>query len=176
MLRRMMMIAAAGAAALVVGAAPVGAQQYPPAPNFLTIDDSTPTPGQTVTIESGVYIPGSTVEVVLTSVPVTLGTASAADNGEVSLQATIPADAAPGTHTITASGTTEGGPIVQSITITVVGAEGLVGAPQTDAGGALPKTGSNSTMPLVRAAALLLAVGSMLLLATRRRRATAQAR
>jgi LPXTG-motif cell wall-anchored protein len=178
MLRRIAVIAAATAAALVVGAAPVGAQQYPPSNNFLTIDDSTPTPGQGVTIGSGTYVPGSTVVISLATVPVTLGSPTAADNGEVSLQTTIPADTELGTHTITASGTTEDGPITQSITITVVGAEGTVApvAGVTEDGGNLPKTGSNSTMPLVRAAALLLAVGGMLLLATRRRRAVAAAR
>lgn len=176
MFRRMVVIAAATAAALVVGAAPVGAQQYPPSNNFLTIDDSTPTPGQGVTIGSGTYIPGSTVEISLSSTPVTLGTPTAADNGEVSLATTIPADTTLGTHTITATGTTEAGPLTQSITIEVVGAEGVTAPVTDDPGSSLPKTGSDTTMPLVRAAALLLAVGGMLLLATKRRRAVARAR
>lgn len=184
MLKRSMLIAAAMAAALVVGAAPAGAQEYPPANDYLTIDDVTPTPGQTVTITSGTYVEGGTVTVTITSEPTQLGVATVDANGAVTLKAAIPAALELGTHTITAAGTSPDGPLSQSITITVVAA-GEAGGSTIEAGaategggaagGSLPQTGSNSTMPLARAAALLLAIGGVLTLATRRRRAMARA-
>lgn len=176
MLRRMLVIAAA-TAALVVGAAPAGAQQYPPSNNSVTIDDVTPHPCQAVTITAATYSPGSTVEFTLASTLTALGSATADANGVATLTAAIPDGTEPGDHTITATGTSENGPLSQSITVDVVGncAGEATKTTTADATGALPKTGSNSTMPLARTAALLMAVGGVLLLATRRRRAEARA-
>lgn len=182
MFERTILVAAAMVAALVVGAAPAGAQQYPPADDFLTVDDVTPTPGQAVTLTSGTYVEGAPVTLSIASVPSRLGTATADAAGAVSLSGVVPAEIELGAHTITATGTAPGGPLTQSITITVVAPGGTAGGTAGGtieeggtAGGNLPKTGSDSTMPLVRVAALLLAVGGVLLLATRRRRAVARA-
>lgn len=177
MLRRMLVIAAATAAVLVVGAAPVGAQQYPPPNNTVTVDDVTPQPCQSVTVTAGTYSPGSTVEFTLASAPASLGSATADDGGVATLTAAIPDGTKAGEHTITASGANDDGPLSQSITVDVVGScAGQATTPTTvAASGPLPKTGSNSTMPLARAAALLMAVGGVLLLATRRRRSEARA-
>src|SRR5687768_7149333 len=41
----------ATAVAVVLMAAPAAAQQYPPAVNSLTVSDTTPTPGQTITAQ-----------------------------------------------------------------------------------------------------------------------------
>ena len=177
MLRRILVIAAATAAVLVVGAAPVGAQQYPPPNNSVTVDDVTPHPCQSVTVTAGTFTAGSTVEFTLASTPTSLGSATANDSGIATVTAAIPEGTKPGDHTITATGTGAAGPLSQSITVDVVGScAGEATTPTTAGAGApLPKTGSNSTMPLARAAALLLAVGGVLLLATRRRRTGARA-
>ncbi len=178
MLRRMVVIAAASAAVLVVCAAPVGAQQYPPTNNSVTVDDVTPQPCQSVTVTASTYTAGSAVDFTLASTPTSLGSATADDSGVATLTAAIPEGTEPGDHTITASGPSDGGSLSQAITVNVVGScAGEATTPTTvAASGPLPKTGSNSTMPLARAAALLMAVGGVLLLATRRRRAVARAR
>ena len=116
MFRRLVVIAAASTAALVVGATPVGAQDYPPPNNFLTIDDTTPTPGQAVTIGSGTYVEGAPVTVTLESAPVSLGAPNAGSDGTISLDTAIPADTTLGEHTITATGESPSGPLTQSIT------------------------------------------------------------
>ena len=111
------------------------------------------------------------------SAPVVLGTAVADADGQVSLTAEVPSYASLGAHTITASGAAAvGGTLTQTIHLTVVGAG------SADAGtrvpgtvsGTLPTTGSNNSMPLARAGALLLAVGGVAVLVTRRRRAEAR--
>lgn len=177
MLRRMVVIATAAAAALVVGAGPVGAQQYPPANNFVNVDDVSPHPCQVVTITAGTYDAGSTVDFTMTD-SVHLGTATADESGVATLSAEIPDGTEAGEHTVTVTGTSDGRPLSQTITLDVSGTcAGEAATPTTITGGAgdLPKTGDDSAMPLARAAALLLAVGGVLLLATRRRRAEARA-
>jgi LPXTG-motif cell wall-anchored protein len=152
--------------ALVVIAAPAGAQQYPPAANFLAVSDTTVVPGQTITITTGTYLSGSTVTFTFFSDPTTLGSAVANAVGVASAQATVPADAPLGTHTIQASGESADGPLVQTVSVTVVPAA-QAGAAVT---GALPRTGSNGTIPLTRVAAVLVAGGGALVFAARRRR------
>jgi LPXTG-motif cell wall-anchored protein len=178
MLRRMVVIATAAAAALVVGASSAGAQQYPPANNFVNVDDVSPHPCQVVTITAGTYDAGSSVDFAMTSASVHLGTATADESGVATLSAEIPDGTEAGEQTVTVSGTSDGRPLSQSITLDVSGTcAGEAATPTTVGAGAsdLPKTGDDSTMPLARAAALLLAVGGVLLLATRRRRAEARA-
>jgi LPXTG-motif cell wall-anchored protein len=176
MLKRTMLAALAVTAALTLGAAAAGAQ-YPPPPNFCTVSDTTPTPGQSITLTCGTYVAGSTVTFTFFSAPVTLGSATADANGVVTATVTIPADATLGEHTITATGpAAAGGTLTNSVGITVVGA-GQAGAGTFVPGtftGALPRTGNDSSLPLARAGALLLAVGGVLVLAARRRRAESQ--
>ncbi len=81
---------ALGVLAVLAMAAPAAAQQYPPAVNSLTVSDTTPCPGQTITIEGRTFAPGSTATVVLTSGPVTLGSATADAAGVIALQAHDP--------------------------------------------------------------------------------------
>ena len=145
------------------------AQQYPPAANFLTVSDTTPTPGQTITITTGTYLSGSSITVTFFSQPVPLGSAVANAVGEGTLSATIPANASLGAHTITAEGTTAAGPLTQSVSVTVVAADGGAGA-GTGARTPLPRTGDDMSLPLARAAVVLVAAGGALLLVTRRRR------
>lgn len=177
MLKRMMVVTAVASLTLLAGSVRADAQQYPPAASFCTISDTTPTPGQSVTITCGGYAAGAEVTFTFFSAPVVLGTAVADADGQVSLTAEIPSYASLGAHTITASGAAAvGGTLTQTIHLTVVGAG------SADAGtrvpgtvsGTLPTTGSNNSMPLARAGALLLAVGGVAVLVTRRRRAEAR--
>lgn len=182
------------------GAAPAGAQEYPPDQDFITVDDTVVTVGQTITVTSGTYVAGSAVSHTFASQPVDLGTATAGGDGVAVLTATVP-NTTPGQHTITATGEDDtGGTLSQSVAITVVAAEdddekddeavaaapgeaapgavargeaapGAVARGEAAPGaaaGALPRTGDDS-LPLLRVGAILLALGGVLVLLTRRR-------
>jgi len=165
MLKRLI---ALGGLAVLAMAAPAAAQQYPPAVNSLTCSDTTPTPGQTITIEGRTFAPGSTATVTLDSVA--LGSATANADGVIALQATIPADTPLGAHTFVATGQAPNGQtLTLSLVCQVVPAESA-GAGTT--GGPLPNTGSNSTLPLVQIGLGLLALGGVIYaVASRRRKA-----
>lgn len=163
MLKRLI---ALGGLAVLAMAAPAAAQQYPPAVNSLTCSDTTPTPGQTITIEGRTFAPGSTATVTLDSVA--LGSATANAEGVIALQATIPADTSLGAHTFVATGLAPNGQtLTLSLVCRVVPAEGA-----GTTGGPLPNTGSNSTLPLVQIGLGLLALGGVIYaVASRRRKA-----
>ncbi|HKE76164.1 MAG TPA: LPXTG cell wall anchor domain-containing protein [Acidimicrobiales bacterium] len=167
---------AAAALAIVAMAAPAGAQQYPPAVNSLTISDTTPTPGQTISIEGRTFATGSTATVTLFSDPVVLGSAIADAAGVFALQATIPADTPLGHHTITAEGTApDGSPLSLSVSLTVVPAQGA-GAGAGNGSGNLPRTGSDSSIPLAKLGLGMLAIGGIATaIAAKRRKAAAAA-
>jgi LPXTG-motif cell wall-anchored protein len=159
------------AAVMTLGilAAPAAAQQYPPADNSITVSDTSVTPGQTIDITVRHCEPGSTASFTLTSDPVDLGTAVADEAGVASLSATIPENTSLGRHTITA----RGGDLALRAAIPVdpAAAGGAAGGP----GGALPRTGDNSSIPLARVGLGLAAVGGVLtaLAAKRRKQAAA---
>jgi len=163
MLKRLI---ALGGLAVLAMAAPAAAQQYPPAVNSLTCSDTTPTPGQTITIEGRTFAPGSTATVTLDSVA--LGSATANADGVIALQATIPADTSLGAHTFVATGPAPNGQMLTlSLVCRVVPAESA-----GTTGGPLPNTGSNSTLPLVQIGLGLLALGGVIYaVASRRRKA-----
>ena len=178
---------AAGALAIVAMAAPAGAQQYPPAVNSLTCSDTTPTRGQTITIEGRTFATGSTATVTLSTAngspaavtpsagSVALGSAIANDAGVFALQATIPTDTSLGAHTITAVGTAPGGSaLTLSVSCTVVPAHV---APGAGAGASnLPRTGSDSSIPLAKLGLGLAALGGIVTaMAAKRRKAAAAA-
>jgi LPXTG-motif cell wall-anchored protein len=156
--------------AMVVVAAPAGAQQYPPAANFIALSDTTLVPGQTFTITAGVFLPGSTVTFTFLSDPVNLGSAIANAVGTASASATVPVDAPLGAHTVTASGQSADGPLTLSASVTVVPAAGAGGAGAGAGAGNLPRTGDDTSIPLTRVAAVLLAGGGVLVFTARRRR------
>ncbi len=191
MFRRTLIVAVALAGMLAM-AAPAQGQQYPPEALFITVSDTTPTPGQTVTVSAGTFAQGSSVSFTFRSVARFLGEDDDVDaTGRVTRSLTIPADAALGEHTITASGTAPSGASRSlSTNVTVVSGEtgagagagagvsgagtgaGVSGAAATGGQGALPRTGDDA-MPLARIGIVALAVGAGLLFVTRRRRATA---
>jgi hypothetical protein len=163
------------AAALALGllAAPAAAQQYPPAQNGLTVSDTTPTPGQTIDITVQTCAPGSSVTVTLDSDQVVLGTPTADSSGVARLSATIPANTSLGAHTIIAVCTgADDAPLRLTAAINVVSAGGA----GSGAGGGLPRTGDDSSLPRARIGLALLAAGGVVTaIAAKRRKAAAAA-
>lgn len=159
------------AVALVAFAAPAAAQQYPPAVNSLTVSDTTPCAGQTVSVEGRTFAAGSNVTVSLATNPV--GTATADAAGVAAMQATISTDTPLGTHTLTADGTApDGSPLSLSVSLTVVSAKCEEGGGVGGGEGGLPKTGSDSSFPLAKLGVGLAAVGGLITaLAAKRRKA-----
>jgi hypothetical protein len=159
------------AAMVVMGlcAAPAAAQQYPPADNSITVSDSSVTRGQTIEITFKTCPPGSEATFVLTSDPVVLGTATADADGVATLSATIPEDTSFGRHTIT--GTCPDLELSTSIVVVPAAAGGAQGGP----GGALPRTGDDTSIPLARLGLALAAAGGVItaLAAKRRKHAAA---
>ena len=169
---------AAAVMAVLFMAAPAAAQQYPPAVNSLTVSDTTPTPGQTITIEGRTFAAGAAVTVSLSSEPVVLGTAAADPSGVVTLQGPIPASTPLGQHTITAVGQApDGSELAVSVSINVVAADGAAdGGSDGAGGGSLPRTGDDSSLPLAKVGIALAAIGGVIpAIAAKRRKASALA-
>ena len=145
---------------------------YPPDGGAaITVSDTTPAPGQTITIVARGFQPGTDVTFTLYSQPVNLGTATADAAGNATLQATIPANIAPGTHTIEATGIgADGLPRTVTLQITVVAPGGGAGA------GDLPRTGSDSAIPMSQIAVGAIALGGLMVLVAGKRRNRTDAR
>jgi len=111
-------------------------------------------PGSTITVEGGGFAPGETVDVVLHSTPVTIGTPTADARGSFSAAMTIPGDVPAGSHTVVATGAASGRAFSAGVVL------------------ALPATGSglDAAAPTAIGGALLLL--GIALLAIRRRGAT----
>src|SRR5262245_20497581 len=135
MIRKCLVVASL-VASLAVVASPAGAQQYPPASNFIALSDTPLVPGQTFTMTAGASPSGSTVTVTFLSDPVNLGSATADAVGTASMQATVPADATLGTHTVQVDGESADGPLSLSASVTLVAAGGA-GAGAGGGGGGL---------------------------------------
>lgn len=164
--------------AVMLVAAPAAAQQYPPSVNSLTVSDTTPTPGQTIDIEGRTFAAGAGVTVTMSSDdPVTLGSATADAVGVAALQATIPPDTKLGAHTITAVGEApDGAELSLSVSINVVAVDGAGPGATDGASGSLPRTGSDSSIPLAKLGLALAALGGVVTaVASKRRRAAAAA-
>ena len=166
---------ALGALAVLAMAAPAAAQQYPPAVNSLTVSDTSPSPGQTITIQGQTFAQGATATVVLNSDPVTLGSATATAAGQITLQATIPVNTPLGSHTLVASGPAPNGQTLSlSLAIEVVPAQ--EGGTATS-GGNLPRTGDSTSLPLAKVGLGLLAAGGVIYsIAAKRRKALSVSR
>jgi hypothetical protein len=160
MIRRILVLGAVACAMLAVGlTAPAGAQAgYQGC--VATFSDTTPSPGQTITISGTGATPNHTVTASIGGVVIGSGTADA--GGAFSFSATIPADVT-GTVTLSVDCNAENpNSVVEGITITVGAAGGGGGAP-------LPVTGSSSTLPLAKLAVVLLSAGALMLVVSRRR-------
>jgi hypothetical protein len=112
-------------------------------------------PGQKVVKVLKGFKSGEVVTVVLHSTPVTLGTFTADANGVVTVEFTLPAGTALGTHTLAYDGSL-GSHYEETLTLTADGK-------------ALAYTGASIAMPLI-GGSVLVAAGAGALLVTRRRR------
>lgn len=141
------------------------AQQYTPAEEGQQVSDTQLTPGEPFTVSGNRFASGSTVTVRFDAQ--VLGTVLVRPNGTFSGQFTTPADAKPGAHTISSTGTAPGGaPRVLRSTVQVLGAA-------FNRAGTLPRTGTGLTLPLATSAGLLIGAGTVAIIATRRRRRAA---
>jgi hypothetical protein len=154
--------ALAAALAVLVGPAVAQAQDYPPAGDSLTVSDSVVVPGQSLTVSGGGAGPGAKVDIFIYSERVLLASTNADSDGQYSASVTIPASIDPGTHVIRAI---SGGEILSAVEVTVAGSGGAA----ADSDGDLPFTGAG-TLPGIGIGVGLIALGSTLLLASRRRR------
>ncbi|HEX6423260.1 MAG TPA: LPXTG cell wall anchor domain-containing protein [Acidimicrobiales bacterium] len=163
------LFAAAVMTALLM-AAPAAAQQYPPAVNSITVGCRTPAPGEVVDVQARTFAAGAEVTVSLGETAI--GSAAADGSGIASVKATIPADAARGDYDLTASGQApDGSTLTLSTKITVADGCGAAAAPAAPAG-SLPRTGDDSSIPLVRLGLALAALGGVITaLAAKRRKA-----
>ncbi|MBW3557405.1 MAG: hypothetical protein KY454_10780 [Actinobacteria bacterium] len=157
-------------AVLLVGLASMGGAasaqtqtQYPVQESNLQTDKTAVRPGEPVTVTGGGFAPTSSVTVSFDTI--VLGTTVTRDNGTFTTTVTIPANASPGSHTLTAVGTAPNGATRRlTATIEVLG----VSAARS---GTLPRTGPGLATPLAASAVLLISAGSVAVLSTRRRRA-----
>lgn len=160
-------------------AAPAAAQQYPPAENLITVGDTTPCPGQAVEVSAQTFTPGAGVTVKLGDAVV--GTPTADADGKVSLEVTVPAGQAEGALDVSATGPGTDGELTVNAAVSVVACNETSPSTAPASGGSggesdLPKTGSDSTMTLVRVGVALAALGGLLLaVSTKRRRRTSPA-
>jgi titin len=124
---------------------------------------STVAPGKTVTVTGTGYAPGSSVSVVIYSTPQVLTTIIADASGNFSVQVTIPAGLAAGSHTLVASGVDASG-VLRYVTLPVT---------VTSSGtAALAYTGADVGLPAI-GGLVAVAVGAGLLVARRRSNAAA---
>ena len=145
-----------------------------------TVTPAVATPGGVVTVVSEGWKAGSSVSATLHSTPVSLGTLTAAIDGGVNGQFTLPSDTAVGAHTIELTGTdpqdaartvTLNVSVATSTAVTTIPVGGTGGTSVTNnsPGTTLAFTGS-SPRNVVSVALLLLAVGLLLLGQQQRRR------
>ena len=98
MSKRMLASAAVVAAALVVAGAPVSAQTYPPPVRSITVDDTTPAPGQSIAVTLQTCRAGT---IALMGIDLTLvATPRVGADGVARATVTVPAKLRPGRHTV----------------------------------------------------------------------------
>ncbi|MGH9029590.1 MAG: LPXTG cell wall anchor domain-containing protein [Acidimicrobiales bacterium] len=171
---RQKMFRLAGGAAIVIAlmASATAAYAYGPG-GAASLTGSTSTcvasTGCTLTLTGTGFQPGETVALVLDGTPVSLGTTTADPSGDFTQGVSIPANSTAGAHTIVATGETSGA--VASFAITLTSSTTGVSSPTTPSApsSSLPLTGADISA-MVGAAAVAIALGAMLVLASRRRR------
>jgi LPXTG-motif cell wall-anchored protein len=134
---------------------------------LVTVDPSTFEAGDVVTVSGTGFEPNFETVIEFNSVQV--GTATTDASGSFSVEISIPADAAPGPHTITA--VCDGAGNISSTDVTVSSLNAAT-TTTTIGGGPLPRTGTDS-QPLIVAGAIALLVGIAFVLVSKRRRRAA---
>jgi LPXTG-motif cell wall-anchored protein len=153
---------------LVASTTAAHAQYIPDQPGFI-ITPSTTTAGSQVSFAGQGCPQGSTVTFTLNGQVLASGPVN--PDGTFNVPGTVPAGLADGQYTVIATC----GDVTMSNILTIVSGSSSVipGTPGTaGTSGTLPQTGSNSLV-IARVALALLAVGGLIVLGTRRRRATA---
>jgi LPXTG-motif cell wall-anchored protein len=141
-----------GAVALMV-LAPAAHAQYGGTPGA-TVSDSTVSSGDTVTVSATCEVPAGT-DVTFFLDGTAVGSGVTDDSGTASADITV--TGSPGTHQITNS--------CNSAVISITIAGGTAGA--------LPRTGTDSSLPLAKIAIVLIAAGGLLIIAARKKSVTA---
>jgi hyaluronoglucosaminidase len=151
-----------GGAVLASGAE---AQVYPPAENCgVQLSASSVGPGGAITISGSQAPPGATLTIVFESDPVVIATTTADASGRFTVQATIPANATPGRHTIRVEGATG-----CSAEVFVPGPSAAAGPARARPSGSLAFTGW-SALTYAVIGLISLTVGLLLVAADRRAR------
>ena len=149
------------AASAQSGCPATASNPYPPTSASVQLSSTEVAPGAQITVSGTCFTPNSVVGLEFQSAPVSLGAAQTNAAGSFSRTVTIPADATPGRHTIVASD----GRFTQTATLNVLGGGGD--------GGGLPRTGAAFTVPFGLGGTGLIVVGTLAVLAARRKRAAA---
>ena len=172
-----------GAASLVaIGAAPAGAQEYPPGTCALSLSVSVAERGQTVLASTvnctSPYESVVSVDLTLLSDPIFLTSTESNGAGQLrDVPFVVPQQAELGLHTVRSTGRGEDVPnLVLDAPLTVVdsggdgggGIQGQGGQPRPSGSGSLAFTGSD-VLWLLLLALVLLTIGTALVLAARRR-------
>lgn len=147
---------------------------YPAGTCSTALSASVVGPGGTLSFQTqAIFDPGETVNAVIHSTPVAVGSFTANSKGAVAGTVTVPADLPAGAHELILTGATSGVTSTTPFTVAApVAATITTGtAPPSSS---LPFTGA-VVLPLVGAAAGLLIAGSVLLLVIRRRKPTLSA-
>ena len=150
---------------LVLGLTVPAAAQYPPTSGDLQVSATVVSPGQSIAVSGSGFCPSTAVSVTLTrspsGTPQPVGTFTTDASGKFSGNVTIPADAAPGSFSLKASGSD-----TNCRTNRVLNANLRVRSAQ-----ALSNTGTDVLTPILWAAGAIL-IGTLFVFASRRRRTT----
>jgi len=136
------------------------------------------TTGSSQTFSAGGFKVGTSVEFILHSDPIDLGSAVADSTGTATGTFTIPANTPPGEHTVSAQGVDPAGNarVVSSGSFRVLPAAAVLGSTQSNTniaaarGRTAARTGASNTVPLTIGGATLVAAGAGLVTIARRRR------
>ena len=147
----------------MLGTQAVYAQYDPAGP--VAVSDTTPEPGDTITVQGSGFDPGSEVKITIESDPVLLATATASTSGSFSADITLPASFT-GTHTLKATGIAPDGSVrVLATQITIAGGE----LPDTGVSEQSYKGLSDDTLVLgIAALGVLMVTGAVMFTARRR--------
>lgn len=138
------------------------AQYNGPGAGALTVTPTTLTAGQSFTASGTGFAPGSAVTITFASDPVVLANITTDAVGSFTATLTVPANASPGTHTVSASGkASDNSARILSTTVTVVATAGTGAKP-------LVRTGPSNIGPMIMWGILLIAVGFVVVVAVRR--------
>lgn len=152
----------------VLGTQAVYAQYDPVGP--VAVSDTSPEPGDTITVQGSGFDPGSEVKITIESEPVLLATTTANLSGAFSADVTLPTSFQ-GRHTVKATGIAPDGSVRVLATQITIGAGQL---PDTSAIEQPHKGLSDDTLVLgIAAAGVLLVTGTVLFTARRRPHGTA---